>query len=209
MKTKIVFLIVIFSLIFTLKLYADTYDQRYQRQIRVDLIETGTPLIPRLSRIQAEMPSSVFFSKGFLTRFNLHAWYLAYSPFLWPATFFELGMVIDFEIFDKKKFGLDGGIGTGFSITEGVSSVPLILDIRSQYAPLSWLQIEAIFEFFIWGEGQGVEGKINADFMPFKYPIILEVGGGYTALWNDFNTVGAFQIHLGAGYIFDLGGGNK
>jgi len=85
--------------------------------------------------------------------------------------------------------------------------VPLILDIRSQYAPLSWLQIETIFEFFIWGEGQGLEGKINADFMPFKYPIILELGGGYTALWDDVSTVGTFQIHLGAGYIFDLGGG--
>ena len=101
MKIKTVSLILILSLCFTVKIYADTYDQRYKRHIRLDLVETATPFIPRLSRIQAEVPSTVFFNKGFLSRFDLHAWYLAYSPFLWPATFFELGIVIDLKYLIK------------------------------------------------------------------------------------------------------------
>ena len=38
---------------------------------------------------------------------------------------------------------------------------------------------------------------------------VLELGGGYAALWDEFYQLQEFQIHLGVGYIFSLDRGDK
>lgn len=100
-----------------------------QKGISLEFAEYGGPLIPTLSRVSAEIPGSMFGGSPFLGRLRIGAWYLAYSPFLWPDPMLEIGARINYRITNRERSALYAGLGTAFEYFDGSFGIPLIANL--------------------------------------------------------------------------------
>jgi len=174
--------------------------------IRVTVIETAVPLTPALSSVQISVPGSRFFDQGFPTRLEARIWYLANSAVLFPNTFVESGVGVDWIVISKGTTQFEAGLGTAlaFQTRQRSLSIPLVVNFLSRYTPIRWFCLETSLDLMIYGQGAGALGQVVGLFRPFSNGLILDLGVGYglIAEW-DLNPLGrSLQLSVGAGYLF-------
>jgi len=174
--------------------------------IKVTVIETAVPLTPALSSVQISVPGSRFFDQGFPTRLDARIWYLANSAILFPNTFVEAGIGVDWIVISKGTILFEAGLGTALAFQTRLRSVsiPLIVNFLSRYTPVRWFCLETSLDLMIYGRGAGVLGQVVGLFRPFSKGLVLGTGVGYGVIaeW-DLNPFGhSLQLSISAGYLF-------
>lgn len=174
--------------------------------IRVAVIETAVPLTPSVSSVQISVPGSRLFNQGFPTRLEARIWYLANSAYLFPNTFVESGVGVDWIVVSKGTTQFEAGLGTAlaFQTRQRSLSIPLVVNFLSRYTPIRWFCLETSLDLMIYGQGAGALGQVVGLFRPFSNGLVLDLGVGYglIAEW-DLNPLGrSLQLSVGAGYLF-------
>jgi hypothetical protein len=162
------------------------------------------PLSPSLSTVSVDFPLGFLSSVKALNRIGASCWIIADSPYLIPRSYFELGLLFDWELVVTSRHRLTGGVGTAFGIgtTQRSLSTPLILRLKYHYAFRERLSFETTGEGFLYGQGGGFQLHLRALSRPFELGFVIGLGIGYGLLseW-DFNPHGdALQFDVTAGY---------
>jgi hypothetical protein len=143
---------------------------------------------------------------GWLERFELGAWYLADSAWLYPVSYLELGAAVRCAWLERRRLLLESGIGTalGWQTLDGTLSVPLLVDGLARYALGTRVCLQSELELLLFGQGFSVTGRQGVRWRPFRFGLLFGVslGYGYVAVWDLAPGGGAFQLALSAGYLW-------
>ena len=162
------------------------------------------PLSPSLSTVSLDFPLDSLSSSRALNRIGVSCWIFSDSPYLIPRSYFEFGLLLDWELVGTSRHRLTAGVGTAFGIEtfQRSLSTPLILKLKYHYAFLKRLSFETTGEGFLYGQGGGFQFHLRALSRPFESGFVIGLGIGYGFLseW-DFNPHGdALQLDVTAGY---------
>jgi len=173
---------------------------------RLLVTEVAAPLSPSLSLLELSLPFRCLGLRGAAADLDGSLWYLADSAYLFPRSYLELGVGLDWTWLRRGRVALSAGLGTsiGYEIPTRSVSVPLIAQFRFRLIPYEWLRLEAAIRGFLYGQGGGAEARVLGLFRPFRSGFLLGVGVGYGFLaeW-DLNPYGqALQVSVSAGYTW-------
>lgn len=135
-----------------------------QKGISLEFAEYGGPLIPTLSRVSAEIPGSMFGGSPFFGRLRIGAWYLAYSPFLWPDPMLEIGARVNYQLSNRERSALYTGLGTAFEYFDGSFGIPLIANLDWRIRLFDRYSSGAMLEILYWPGSLGIEATL-----PFRF----------------------------------------
>jgi hypothetical protein len=173
-------------------------------QVLVTII--SAPLSPSLSTVSIDLPLDSLSSARVFNSIGASCWIISDSPYLIPRSYFELGILLDWELVSTSRHRLAAGVGTAFGIDtiRRSLSTPLILRLKYHFAFLSRLSFETTGEGFLYGQGGGFQFHLRALSRPFELGFVIGLGVGYGFLseW-DFNPHGdALQLDVTIGYTW-------
>ena len=171
-------------------------------QVLVTIITA--PLSPSLSKVSFDLPLDSLSSARVFNHIGASCWIFSDSPYLIPRSYFELGILLDWELVSTSRHRLAAGVGTAVGIVtlrRGLST-PLILRLKYHFVFLDRLSFETTGEGFLYGQGGGFQFHLRALSRPFELGFVIGLGIGYGFLseW-DFNPHGdALQLDVTIGY---------
>jgi hypothetical protein len=173
----------------------------------------AAPLSPSLSTISFDLPLGSLVSTRALNRIEASCWIISDSPYLIPHSYFELGLLLDWELVSTSRHRLAAGVGTaiGIETLRRSLSTPLILRLKYHFVFRRRLSFETTGEGFLYGQGGGFQFHLRALSRPFELGFIIGLGIGYGFLseW-DFNPHGdALQLDVTVGYSWPRFRGTK
>jgi hypothetical protein len=176
----------------------------WPRQLTAELVVTAAPFSPSLSTLRLAVPAGRISGAGWLRCFELEAWYLADSPWLFPVSYLEVGAAVRCAWLERRRLLLESGVGTALSVQtlEGSVSVPLLVDGLARYALGRKVCLQSELELLLFGEGFAASGRLGVRWRPFRFGLLLgaAAGYGYVAVWDLAPGGGALQLSLSAGY---------
>jgi hypothetical protein len=167
----------------------------------VELAEFGGPVVPTLSRVLVGIPGEIFSDSPLLRRFGVDIWYMAYSPYLWPDIFVELGAQIKYYPILRERSSLRLSIGTAYEYFGGAFGVPLITGLSWEIGLPVQLWTGIALDLLLWPGSGGIELTI-----PIRYRmesgLDLSLLPGVTAYTDMMQFVVNPRIALAVGYRF-------
>jgi hypothetical protein len=127
----------------------------------IELIEHASPIVPTLS--------TLYFRSPVIGRLFVDAWYSAYSPFLIPKLFLEIGSVIRLRAVDQPVFTMDTSIGLawGYEPVDGKFGLPLVMKCDLLFRlPLNLTTGLSLMYLTVLDDGVGVEASVPIRFEP-------------------------------------------
>jgi len=194
------FLSLIFLILLCSFLFAENDANSISKQgVRIQIQEFAYPFVPNAGKFVTEVPISLFINDGFLSRTNTRVWYLASSPLFIPDPFYEIGFEAEYSLIYNEKSTLSVGLGTAFSQENKITSVPLINSIRWKWFPQNWLGIQASMENLLYGEGDIIDTHLMANFKPFDFGLLFQIGGTGAIAYGWTEEIFAYSYGLSAG----------
>jgi hypothetical protein len=176
----------------------------WPRQFTAELVVTAAPFSPSLSTLHLAVPAERISEAAWLQRFELEAWYLADSAWLFPVSYLEVGAAVRYALLERSRLLLESGVGTalGLQTLEGTVSVPLLMDGLARYALGRKVCLQSELELLLFGEGFAATGRLGVRWRPFRFGLLLGAAAGYSyvAVWDLAPGGGALQLSLSAGY---------
>ena len=167
----------------------------------VELAEFGGPIVPTLSRVLVGIPGNVFRESPLLRRFGVDVWYMAYSPYLWPDIFVELGVQLKYFPVLRERSSLMLSVGTAYEYFGGAFGVPLKTGLSWEIGLPVQLWTGIALDLLLWPGSGGVELTI-----PIRYRMVpgfdLSLLPGVTAYTDLIQFVVNPRIALAVGYRF-------
>ena len=108
----------------------------WPRETSAELSVTAAPFAPALSAVRLSLPASRISEAEWLERFDVFAWYLADSAWLYPVSYLEVGAGVRMALIEGPRLLVASGIGVALAVQTlgGTLSVPLLLDGEARYA---------------------------------------------------------------------------
>jgi hypothetical protein len=169
--------------------------------VYVELAEFGGPVVPTLSRILVRIPGEIFSESPLLRRFGVDIWYMAYSPYLQPDIFVELGAQLNFYPVLRERSSLQINVGTAYEYFGGAYGVPFKTGLSWEIGLPVQLWTGIALDLLLWPGSGGVELTI-----PIRYRMVsgldLALLPGVTAYTDMMQFVVNPRIALAVGYRF-------
>lgn len=169
----------------------------------VEFAEFGGPLVPTLSRILVAIPVEMVWETPLARRFGVEIWYMAYSPYLWPDLFLELGAQLNYYAIFRERASLQISLGTAYEYFGGAFGVPFKAGLRWEIGLPIRLWTGLAFDVLLWPGSGGVELAI-----PLRLRMVsgldLSFLPGVTAYTDLDKFIVNPRIALAVGYRFKV-----
>jgi hypothetical protein len=170
--------------------------------IHVEFMEFTAPWLPTLSALEVRVPLAAFMDSGPLARIDTVLWYSAYSPFLFPIPFAELGAQVGFRVVNAPRSRVSVNAGTAIEFFDEGVSVPFVGSLEALFGFPFGLWTGFKTDIYVWPTGLGAEAYVPLRFLADDFPVYGGIEVGYTGLIAGTTAVHNPKIALVLGYRF-------
>jgi hypothetical protein len=172
----------------------------------VSIREIGFPIVPSMSGAQYEFATAQPFGISAISSAKLQVWYLANSPYLAPAPFAEVGVLINSAVLQSERIDIFAGLGTGVAIqSENFSeySVPLIAQVAAKLPVFSgFASVGVANRFFLYGDGFIYKFEIPLSVHLSRQRLLLQLspGANFGHSWTTDESASALKTVIAIGW---------